>query len=120
MKAQSKVTKHKRRKFKTWARINENNQEWSAKYAVTLYRKEHNKQCLIIKEIKENIENKVDWCGKQPSHTNIIENNIVEIKNSAVPIVAQQVTNMTGIHEDADLIPGLDQWVMDWALWASV
>ena len=28
-----------------------------------------------------------------------------------VPVVAQQVTNLTSIHQDADLIPGLTQWV---------
>jgi len=30
-----------------------------------------------------------------------------------VPMVAQQVKNPTSIHEDADLIPGLAQWVKD-------
>lgn len=30
--------------------------------------------------------------------------------------MAQQVKNQTGIHEDAELIPGLTQWVMDPAL----
>ena len=30
---------------------------------------------------------------------------------SAVPIVTQQLTNMTSIHEDTDLMPGLTQWV---------
>ena len=38
-----------------------------------------------------------------------------------VPIVAQKVTNPTSIHEDASLIPGLDQQVKDLALpWVVV
>ena len=32
-------------------------------------------------------------------------------KDMGVPIVAQQVTNPTSIHEDMGLIPGLAQWV---------
>ena len=32
---------------------------------------------------------------------------------SGVPIVAQQVKNLTSIHEDVDSIPGLIQWVKD-------
>ena len=36
---------------------------------------------------------------------------IMEI--AGVPVVAQQVKNPPGIHEDAGVIPGLTQWVKD-------
>ena len=37
-------------------------------------------------------------------------------KKNGVPFVAQQSTNLTRIHEDAGLIPGLAQWVRDLGL----
>ena len=38
------------------------------------------------------------------------------LKTSRVPIVAQQVTNLTNIHENSGSIPGPNQWVKDLVL----
>ena len=38
---------------------------------------------------------------------------LFKIKNFGVPVVAQWVKNLTGIHEDVGSIPGLAQWVKD-------
>ena len=36
-----------------------------------------------------------------------------KVHHPGVPGLARQVKNLTNIHEDADLIPGLAQWVKD-------
>ena len=38
----------------------------------------------------------------------------IKVAILGVPIVAQQVKNLTGIHEDKGLIPGLTQWLRIW------
>ena len=38
---------------------------------------------------------------------------LTQNEGGGIPIVAQQVKNMTSVHEDVGSIPGLTQWVKD-------
>lgn len=59
----------------------------------------------MFKEIKENIEHRVCWCGKQSSNTDRIENNIAEIKNSISVVSIQKYREL----ERASLTKNMDK-----------
>ena len=50
-------------------------------------------------------------CSSKKTKTN--KKKQVNGKKKGVPFVAQQLTNLTRIHEDAGLLPRLIQWVKD-------
>ena len=55
----------------------------------------------------------INWCNNYGKQYRDYSN--IKSSTTGVPTVAQQVTDLTSIHEDANLIPGLTQWVKDTA-----
>ena len=56
------------------------------------------------------------WCGFDPWPRNFCMPCCGQKEKRGVPIVAQWLTNLTGIHEDAGSTPGLAPWVKCLAL----
>ena len=58
------------------------------------------------------------YCGTVYENKTIETQMYLNLKriHLGVPVVTQQLTNLTSIHEDSGLIPGLTQWVKDLVL----
>ena len=55
------------------------------------------------------------WLGSSKGEDFPKENRgtFIRRQGCGVPVMAQQLTNLTGIHGDTGSIPGLTQWVKD-------
>ena len=67
--------------------------------------------------LKDNLEFNLKYmCSGCSGQFRTRYTNLFKTINSEVPVMAQQLTNLTSIYKDVGLIPGLSQWVKDLAL----
>ena len=70
-----------------------------------------------MKDIYKKILNESLLCLLQKCHTHRGYSYLAhKIRIAGVPVVVQQVKNLTSIHEDVSLIPSLAQWVKNLVL----